>query len=268
MPTRRSAVELEALRKSFIELLDKQEKEQVYQTFIEENTELVPRLFLQNHDINHNLVLRKLSLAKDYTTDFFYISKSSEDWNCVLVEIEKPQSQIFKPGTLDFHEDLYRGLDQIHRWRSWFLNPDNFNGFTRGTIRPLRMAGLLVNNPCHIKYVLVMGRRSEIANNEDRRRRLSVIQTPGEFRIISYDSLAESLNAKQPLYLGVRKNEYYEIRSTKYAGEAPFVYMPPETLRINENLRQDIIKNREEWITHTDYKTKTLDVVLPKLLNY
>ena len=44
-----------------------------------------------------------------------------------------------------------------------------------GTIRPLRQVGLLVNNPCHIKYILVMGRRAEVENNEARMRRLRVV---------------------------------------------------------------------------------------------
>jgi Domain of unknown function (DUF4263) len=124
----------------------------------------------------------------------------------VLVEIEKPQSLFFKPGTLDFHDDFYAALDQIHRWRAWFEEFGNRNGFVDGTIRPLRQVGLLVNNPCHIKYILVMGRRAEVENNEVRMRRLRVVQNPADFKIMSYDSLVESLHAKHPLYLGVRKN--------------------------------------------------------------
>ncbi len=83
------------LRESFINLIDKQCNEQVYQKFIEDNTALVPREFIQNHGVLYDLVFRKLSLANDYTTDFFYMSKSSADWNCVLIEIEKPQSRYF-----------------------------------------------------------------------------------------------------------------------------------------------------------------------------
>jgi hypothetical protein len=81
---------------------------------------------------------------------------------------------------------------------------------------------LLVNNPCHIKYVLVMGRRAEVENNEARQARLRVQQNPVDFKIISYDSLVEALHRKHPLYLGVRKNEYYEIHSTQFVGEYPF----------------------------------------------
>lgn len=95
------------------------------------------------------------------------------------------------------------------------------------------------------------------------------MQNPLDFKIMSYDGLCEALHAKYPLYLGVRKNEYYEIRSTMYCGEAPFVYMPPETLRINELLRKDIVKHRDDWICMgKDLRGKMLDQVLPQILNY
>ncbi len=44
---------------------------------------------MQNHGIHLSLVLRKLSFGADYKTDFFFFSKSSDDWNAVFIEIEE-----------------------------------------------------------------------------------------------------------------------------------------------------------------------------------
>ena len=91
------------LKAEFSKLLDQNLTEQNYQLFMEENTRLVPREFVQNHGIHFSLVLRKLGFGADYKSDFVYLSKSSDDWNCVLIEIERPGAKFFKTGTNDLH---------------------------------------------------------------------------------------------------------------------------------------------------------------------
>ncbi len=252
------------LQCSYLRLLDEQRKEQDYQTFLEENTRLIPREFVQNHGIHFDLVLRKLSLAKDYTTDLFYLAKSSGNWNCVLIELEKPQSRYFKNEGNDFHPDFQRALEQINTWRAWFADPNQFNGFINGTIRPLRVPVALAANPCHIKYVLVHGRRIEFEQNESRRRLISAQEREEDFHILSYDSLLESLHAKSELYVGRRMNERIELVSTKFAGESIIGTLPPEYLRLNPELRSDILAHRSEWIHYeTDGGKLLLDHSLP-----
>ncbi|MFC3853997.1 Shedu immune nuclease family protein [Salinispirillum marinum] len=247
----------------FLSLMDENHPEQVYQRFMEENTCLIPREFIQNHGIHFDLVLRKLSLAKDYAPDFFYLSKSSADWNLVLIEIEKPRSRYFKGQSNNLHPEFLAGLDQIARWRAWFDNPANLTGFTDGTIAPIRKP--MARNPCHIKYVLVHGRRSEFEGSELRRGLIRAREAE-DFHIISFDSLLESLHSKGPLYLGIRKNEYVEIVSEEFVGESIFSWMEPTQLRISEGLRADIIRNKANWRHHrTKGGGKVLESVLPTL---
>jgi Shedu protein SduA, C-terminal len=229
---------LAALKKSFIALLDKQSLEQEYQEFIEKNTALVPREFIQNHGVHLDVVFRKLSLAADYTTDFFYLSKSSADWNCVLIEIEKPQSKYFKDDTsTDFHPDFHAAYEQINRWRAWFANESNRNGFINGTISLVRAPEhWMWQNPCYIKFVLVHGRRAEFAGNEIRRRIIKGLETD-EFHILSYDSLVESLHSKGELYVARRKNEHIEVLSEGYVSEGLLTSVDPSYLKITDELR-------------------------------
>jgi len=236
------------LKEKFIALLDKQGGEQEYQEFIEKNTALVPREFIQNHGVHFDVVFRKLSLADDYTTDFFYLSKSSTDWNCILIEIEKPQSKYFKDASNKFHPDFQAALEQINCWRAWFSNRSNFDGFINGTISLLRggPAHWMWQNPCYIKYVLVHGRRTEFERNEIRRRLISG-QERDDFHILSYDSLVESLHSKEELYLARRKNEHIEVLSNRFISEELFALIDPSYVKITDELRKSILDNKKSW---------------------
>lgn len=248
----------------FLDLLDQKLGEQRYQQFLEENTIFVPREFIQNHGVHFDLVIRKMSLAKDYTPDFFYMAKSSATWNLILVEIEKPHSRYFKDNN-QLHLDFQTGLDQIARWRAWFENPANKAAFVGHTIRPLLQPGNMQDNPCHVKYVLVHGRREEIQGNE-LRRGLIRAQEREDFQIISYDSLAEALDRKYPMYVGIRKNEHFDIISPHFIGENLFTWVDPSHLRITDELRTNIIEQKPRW-KHYGFETGeySLNHVLPKL---
>ena len=261
---RLEANEINIIRDEFLKLMDEAHPEQVYQRYMEDHTVLIPREFVQNHGIHFDLVFRKISLAKDYAPDFFYLSKSSADWNLIFVEIEKPQSRYFKNQSNDLHPDFLAGLDQIARWRAWFDNPANVTGFIDGTIAPVRVPESMKRNKCHIKYVLVHGRRDEFEGNE-LRRGLIRAREADDFHIISFDSLAEALHTKSPLYLCVRKNEHVEIISSKFIDDSVFSWVDPTQLKIVDELREDIIRNKSRWHYHSTKGGMMLDHSLPKL---
>jgi len=232
------------LRERFLSLLEQQADEQVYQDFIERNTMFVPREFVQNHGIHLDLVFRKLPLGSDYTTDFCYLSKSSDNWNIVLIEIEKPQSKYFRGTSTNLHSDFHAALDQIDEWRGWFDNRSNFDSFINGTLGQLRIH--LSRNPCNIKYVLVYGRRAEFEGNENRARKIRA-KEKDDFQILSYDSLAEALASKRELYLGVKKNDHLDILSSQFISDALFADLPPSYLRITDELRSNILAHKSSW---------------------
>ncbi len=213
------------LKERFLSLLDQQCSEQVYQDFIEKNTALVPREFVQNHGVVSDVVFRKLSLGNEYTTDFCYLSKSSADWNCVLIEIEKPQSRYFKNGSNKFHPDFQAALEQINNWRAWFLSPSNKDGFINGTLGQVR--GRTDRNPTRTR--LIKGQERD------------------DFRILSYDSLAEALHTKGELYIAVKKNEHIEVLSKTFISEYLFVFVSPSYIKITDALRKSILENKKSW---------------------
>jgi hypothetical protein len=126
------------LRVEYLKLLDMVKPEQLYQSFLEKNTRLIPQEFVQNHGLHFDLVLRKLGFGSDYTCDFLYMSKCSDDWNLVFIEIEKPQSRFFRGDSSDFDAAFNTALQQIGRWRAWLSQPANLGAFLE-TIEPIRL---------------------------------------------------------------------------------------------------------------------------------
>ena len=250
----------------FSQLLDKNLNEQEYQNFLEQNTEFIPREFVQNHGIQFSLVLRKLSLAKDYISDFFYLSKSTTKWHCIFVELEKPSSRYFKDGTTELHRDFVKAHQQVKLWQAWFQNPSNSQHFIDNTISILKTP--LERNPCEFKYILVLGRRDEYSTIEKKRNIIKAHEDL-DFKIMSFDSLAEDIKRRQPLYVGVRKNDYIEIHSKKFVSENIFSWLHPDCIRINEELRQDILRNKDKWCSYEKIsEPPLLETKLPKIKNF
>jgi Domain of unknown function (DUF4263) len=253
------------LRDEFLALLDEGHSEQLYQEFVEKNTRLIPREFVQNHGIHFDLVLRKLSFGADYKSDFAYLSKSSDDWNCVLVEIERPTAHFFRSQSTEFHPDFVKATQQIGTWRAWLSEAMNKAAFADNTIGLIRVP--LGRNITYPKFVLVHGRRSEYKGDRIRRN-LIAAQERDDFKIMTFDSLAEGLHAKHDLYVGVRKNEYIDIVSDVFLSESMFCWMEPEHLRIGRRLKASALAARGQWhhyMIENGKSVLTMDVALPRV---
>lgn len=184
-------------------------------------------------------------MGREYTTDFFYLSKSSDNWNGVFIEIEKPHSYFFKASGNEFHPDFLQALQQINKWRAWLSENSNLEQFCKTTIGAIKNP--LGENPLFPKFVLVFGRREEYATSSLRK---SLIrgQEREDFKIISYDSLLEDLDNKNELYLGIRKNEHIEILSENFLQDNIFRWTEAHQLKINKILKEKIIGDFEDKV--------------------
>jgi hypothetical protein len=232
---------VEELRDAYLKLIDGNDVESVYQTFIEQNTRLIPRDFMQNHYVSNSIVLRKLSLGADYKSDFAFLSKSSSNWNAVHIEIEKPWMKYFKGSDQKLSRHFQDAIDQINDWRAWFLNNANADSF-RNIVRPLLNPDNMASNPINHKFILVYGRRAEYAGNPQRSAKIASLKTD-DFTIISFDSLAEQLSSKSELSIGVRKNNGIDLYRDEILD--PFMYgsMEPTLFSISSTLRDVMINH-------------------------
>lgn len=125
----------------FARLLDEEREEQAYQAYLEQNTRFIPREFVQNHGIGLSIILRTLSFGADYKTDFFYFSKSTDDWNAVFIELEKPWSRFFKGNTNEYHGDLRARCSRLISGRRGFSRTRTRRAFWRPSA-PSRCRGI------------------------------------------------------------------------------------------------------------------------------
>ena len=226
------------LAQEYSALLARGSNEQVYQRFIEAHTELVPRDFVLNHGIWGQVVLRKLAFGAKYKCDFAFVTKSSVQWRCVFVEIERPDNTFFRGSTSDFHSDFDHAIHQIDRWRAWF-RPDP-HGRASELLQPL-LTFPQVPDPVEIRFVLVYGRRAEFESVKIRRS-LIESQQREDLRIMSFDSLSEDLASKDRLYTAAMHNEYIELLSDDFICDTPFYAVEPEELRASRSLLDEAKK--------------------------
>jgi len=231
----------ELLLNDYNDLIEQKPREQEVQEFLENNTHLLPREFVQNHGIHFSLCLRKVRFGSEYISDFMYLSKSTASWNCVLIEIEKPQSKYFKGKEAKYHSNFADALQQINDWRAWFSTAGNKEYFFGNSIGFLKTP--ISHTQINMKYVLVHGRRSEFETNLIRLNKVNSEQRD-DFRIMSFDSLAEDLSSKNALYIGAKKKEHIEIMSDQFVDESLFGLLDPSQIKINEELATDMARFR------------------------
>ena len=241
-------------QQEFLDLLTAKRPEQEYQSFLEENTEFIPREFVQNHGIRNGVVISKLKLGSEMVTDFVYLSASTISFNIVLIELEKPQSHFFKPGELEIHNDFRAGLDQIRKWRAWMDVQANVDHLTSQKLEPL----ISPHNrrKVYIKYLLVFGRRSECEGNAERERLLRANQQD-DFKIITYDSLLDHPK-QEKLYVAKRMGDHFEITSKRYIDDTVFAWVAADQLRISPELRADALACQSQWLSNTVHNGQTV----------
>lgn len=258
----------------FKQLIDAQgEKEQRYQKYLETHTNFIPREFIQNHGLHLNLVLRKLPIPGGRISDFFYLSKSSADWNAILVEIEKPHSRYFKNGETTFHSDFLRAMEQVSSWRA-VLADQGHRESLRGTIEPLLRPHDMARNQIDWKYVLVHGRRSEFSQSEPRKRAIKAFERD-DLKILSYDSLVDGAENHKKAYVGRHRRDAFELLTGEFLGgidgEKLFAWVDPAHLRVTPQFKADALEQKATWVTRRPQDGSSsfvMETVLPGLAEF
>jgi hypothetical protein len=116
--------------------------------------------------------------------------------------------------------------------------------------------------------VLVYGRRSEYAANEIRRSLISA-QERDDFKIITFDSLAEDIEHKYEVSIGVRHNEYIDILTDEITNEILYAWVAPTQLRVskllhhtlaNTNSHHSVTGDRGKWVDALRYASARVRV--------
>jgi hypothetical protein len=220
------------------------------QRFLEENTELIPTPFLLNHHLHFNSIISKFKISDGLISDFAFLTKSSDFWNLVLVELEDPKKRIFTSNNeqINFHSDFNHAMDQITEWKGYI---EQNSEEIRRRIDPIRVP--LNDRPIRFKYVLIYGRNSE-KENDHRRTRMFAQKTNDDVRVMTFDSLISEYTLAQYRYgkmILSHWREGYKVKSVPTNLDTSiFAYLTPAKLKLELEEKMPLIQQGyeiEKW---------------------
>lgn len=220
------------------------------QRFLEENTELIPTPFLLNHHLHFNSIISKFKISDGLISDFAFLTKSSDFWNLVLVELEDPKKRLFTSNNeqIKFHSDFNHAMDQITEWKGYI---EQNSEEIRRRIDPIRVP--LNDRPIRFKYVLIYGRNSE-KENDHRRTRMFAQKTNDDVRVMTFDSLISEYTLARYRYgkmILSHWREGYKVKSVPTNLDTSiFAYLTPAKLKLELEEKMSLIQQDyeiEKW---------------------
>lgn len=239
------------------------------QRFLEENSELISTPFLLNHHLHFKVLISKFKISDGLISDFAYLTKSSDFWELVLVEIEDPKKRIFTSNNeqINFHSDFNHAMDQISEWKGYI--EQNSEEIKR-RIAPLKTP--LKDNPIRFKYVLIYGRNAEKENNP-RKTRMFGQKTTDDVRVLTFDSLISEFMCSKYKYKKMilsHWREGYKVKSLPSNIETSiFAYLNSSMLKLNAEQKGMLIQqgyDMEKWedgysLNHNGKYTSLKDLI-------
>lgn len=233
---------------------DPNSSENDIQDYLEENTELIPLPILENHNLHFNVIISKFRLGNEAITDFAYITKSSNLWRVVLIELENQHNKVFKQTNerVEFSSAFNKGLNQIQSWQIYI---EYHKDAVLKSLEKLRCPEHMANNMTYFDYVLIIGRDSELT--EKRRKMLSNLMERERIKVMSYDSLISRYTNfsgvnREKVLLAPCKEQGFKIKKLP-KGEINtgiFGYVSPDYLCIDKSQYDRLVNDgfeMNEW---------------------
>jgi hypothetical protein len=166
---------------------DPQTTERDLKAFFDTYPGALPTPWLLNHGVHSGFIFPEYQLGARFQCDYMYLTKSSGEWWCVLLEIESPHARLFRGSGKDIkvHSDLNNALDQVRDWREHLSKEKE--AFLRG-LAPVLFPHKMAGNPLSFKYALVIGRSAEFKDDRRKAERLATLNANVDTRIMTYDS--------------------------------------------------------------------------------
>lgn len=242
----KGGIEMSEIIKEFEKLLeDKSKNENDIQIFLEDNSELIPLPFLATHQLHQSAVISKLPLGNEFITDFAYLTKCSDYWNLVLIEIEDPKKNIFTKSTenVTFTSKFNHAYEQVQSWKA-YVEYGTHKMELKNRVEKLMGIGSITEIPFYVKYVLIYGRRSEKNSNK----RICAFNTKNNDDILvkTYDSLISEYTSKPKIpkmILSAWKEQGFCIKKVpmNLINMTLLTYLNSDYIKIDPNARKQLI---------------------------
>ncbi|SDF89565.1 protein of unknown function [Sphingomonas carotinifaciens] len=233
----------EALATAFETLLSDEDKdENDIQAFLEEHTEFLDTsAWLLNHRLHMNCIIAKFPIGVR-TADFAYLTKSSDRWILVLVEIERADKPLFTTSSkhVGYSSAFNEAVAQTAVWQDYWVQ---HQAELRERLRPILVPPGMASNRIDLRRVLIIGRSGTKDFNQAQRDRIAGLEEDNKIKILTYDSLLRSYRAGR-----ASKKCLLSTRSTGYAikrlDALPillFSYVLPEHLTVPAPIEAELV---------------------------
>lgn len=227
------------------------QKEQVVQDFLEKHTELIPTPNRLNHHLHFESVVSKFPLGTELTTDYLYITKSSDTWRITLVELESPDKSIFtgdtrKPTT---SAEFNAALNQVRSWKH-FLDENRAEVLRR--LEPLLQPVNMRRNPVEFHYQLIIGRSGDKNLTPERKRHIRGLIDETGIDIMTFDQLVDWYTNDQRYQKLVLRltGAQYAFKYMHFLPSQILSYVGPDRLLLSQE-QLDLLKadgyEMEKW---------------------
>ncbi|KAA3615839.1 MAG: DUF4263 domain-containing protein [Calditrichaeota bacterium] len=166
-------------------LLNKSKKETEIQSFLEK----FPFLLTSGYYPESGAVISQLPLGADFRVDFAYLVVLNGGDFLHLVEIERPDLEMFTSKD-EFSQEFNHAVQQIHDWAQWCSENREY---LINVLQQLINGGRSRFRP-YPRLTLIAGRRKQLSN--DRRKRRYTAKSNAlsrDMNLSTYDDLIDSL---------------------------------------------------------------------------
>ena len=179
-----SPVEIAALKTKYLSAL--KASEQTIHEFFEKHSEVFPLPFYIGHHLQWDALISKFPLDTSLITDFVYVTRTSNTFLVVLVELEKPSKRIFTPKDrqIAISPEFAAAQGQIFGWQSYVRDNRKAVLDRLSRMMPRGEWGGTID----FRYVLVYGREAEFIGRQDRKDRFNSFSDQ-EIHYLTYDSV-------------------------------------------------------------------------------
>lgn len=179
-------------------LLENCKDENEVQLYLESNSNLLPvNNWLLGHQVHCSMIVTKYKFGNEYISDFAYLTKCSDEWYIVFIEIENPQKAIFTKGN-QFTADFNHAYEQVQSWERYLKDSSNrlkvLNSF-----RSIRHPFIMLDSNVTFKYLLIYGRGNERDKSEETKNKFLQKKT-SDIRVCTFDSI-KSVTTMFPRYM-------------------------------------------------------------------
>jgi len=233
----------EALASAFETLLsDKDKDENDIQSFLEEHTEFFDTsAWLLNHRLHMNCVIAKFPIG-GRTADFAYLTKSSDRWILVLVEIERANKPLFTSSSkhVGYSSAFNEAVAQTAVWQDYWTQ---HQAELREALRPILVPPVMASNRIELRRVLIIGRSDKKDFNQAQRDRIAGLEEGDKIKILTYDSLLRSYRSgwgHKKCLLSTRSTGY-AIKRLDALPALLFAYVLPEHLTVPASIEAELV---------------------------